>query len=156
MQWKKLGCIFKPDNHTPWMVTHAEYPYAMALEGSVYRIYFSCRNLQGQSSIGYVDIDLTDPYTILNISQQPVLSPGEIGLFDDSGVSLGCFMTYQGAMYLYYMGWKLAVTVPCRNSIGLAIRQLGSEHFERISLAPILDRSDVDPYALSYPFVLQE
>jgi hypothetical protein len=63
--------------------------------------------------------------------------------------------TVRGKRYLYYLGWNLGVTVPWRNSIGLAIYDEKTGRFERYSKAPILDRHHVDPYSLSYPFVLE-
>ena len=58
-------------------------------------------------------------------------------------------------LLLYYMGWNLGVTVPWRNAIGLAICHDGKS-FERVSIAPIVDRSDADPYTISYPWVLRD
>jgi hypothetical protein len=57
---------------------------------------------------------------------------------------------------MYYMGWNLCVTVPWRNSIGLAVSDDGGKTFVRTAAAPIVDRSPLDPYSLSYPFVLKE
>ena len=58
--------------------------------------------------------------------------------------------------YLYYLGWNLGVTVPWRNSIGLAISESPEAEFVKIHEAPIVDRSAVDPYSISYPCVLRE
>jgi hypothetical protein len=57
---------------------------------------------------------------------------------------------------MYYLGWNLCVTVPWRNSIGLAVSNNNGEHFERASVAPLVDRSEVDPYSISYPWVLHD
>jgi hypothetical protein len=57
---------------------------------------------------------------------------------------------------LYYLGWNLCVTVPWRNSIGLAIGDVRTGKFERYSPAPLLDRHAVDPYSISYPFVMRD
>ncbi len=156
MQWHKLGQIFAPERQYPWMVSHAANPVAEHLHGDVFRIYFSCRDGQNRSHIGFLDVDLREPANILDIASQPVLAPGDPGTFDDSGVSLGCLLSHNGQKYLYYVGWNLGVTVPWRNSIGLAIYNPDTQMFERYSLAPILDRNAVDPYSLSYPFVLRE
>ena len=56
---------------------------------------------------------------------------------------------------MYYMGWNLGVTVPWRNSIGLAVSGDDGETFVRVAPAPLIDRSAVDPYSLSYPAVLK-
>jgi hypothetical protein len=92
----------------------------------------------------------------LAVSETPLLAPGEIGTFDDSGLSLACINCVNGRKFLYYVGWNLGVTVPWRNSIGLAIYDETTHQFERYSQAPIMDRHHLDPYSLSYPFVLED
>jgi predicted GH43/DUF377 family glycosyl hydrolase len=156
-QWKKLGQIFCPDGKQSWMVSHASNPWAEHREKQVFRIYFSTRDSQNRSSIAFLDLDLQNPSQILSCSEQPVLTYGTTGTFDDSGTSMGCLVSLDnGERYLYYLGWNLGKTIPWRNSIGLAVAQKGSEQFEKISLAPIMDRHHVDPYSLSYPAILWE
>ena len=138
------------------MRTHAANTVAEFLYDDVFRVYFSCRDENNISCIGFVEVDINPPFKILNISAEPVLSPGESGTFDDSGTSLSCITNVKGKKYLYYLGWNLCVTVPWRNSIGLAIYNDGTHKFEKISKAPILDRCDVDPYSISYPYVLPD
>lgn len=154
-QWKKLGHIFVADRHYPWMQTHAANPVARHLGEGFFRIYFSCRDAQNRSGIGTLEIDIDAPTEIVSLCAEPVLLPGEIGAFDDSGVSMGCLVEHKKTTYLYYMGWNLGVTVPWRNSIGMAIEQKDGR-FVRYSQAPILDRNTYDPFTLSYPFVLKE
>lgn len=133
------------------MVSHAANPFAEPLSEERLLVYFSCRDSQNRSSIGSVEVNLGDLSTS-NVSTKPWLTPGERGAFDDSGVSLGCIVKQDCCRYLYYLGWNLSVTVPFRNSIGLAISR-GAGPFERVSRAPILDRSNADPFGLSYPWV---
>jgi len=156
MKWNKLGRVFQTDNNHPWMLTHAANPVAEHLQGDVFRLYFSCRDSESRSHIGFAELDLKPPFKVLRIAEEPVLAPGEVGTFDDSGVSLSCIKQINGTKYLYYLGWNLGVTVPWRNSIGLAIYDSGMETFQRFSKAPLLDRHDVDPYSISYPFVLED
>ena len=156
MKWNKLGRIFATDNNHPWMLSHAANPVAEHLNDDVVRLYFSCRDAQSRSHIGYADVDLKPPFNVLRIAEEPLLSPGELGTFDDSGVSLSCIKQINGRKHLYYLAWNLGVTVPWRNSIGLAIYDPLTQTFERYSKAPLLDRSDGDPYSISYPFVLED
>ena len=99
---------------------------------------------------------MKDPAKVLRVSARPALSPGGIGCFDDSGASIGSIVHRDGRLWLYYMGWNLGVTVPWRNAIGLAVSDDGGDSFERVSLAPVMDRSKVDLYTLSYPWVIEE
>lgn len=152
MHWRKLGRVFCPDRQHDWMTSHAANCVAVRIDTHRYRIFFSTRDGLNRSSIGWVVIDLRRPQEIQAISSEPVLEPGAIGAFDDSGVSLACMLVQGGLTYLYYLGWNLGVTVPWRNSIGLAVSHDGLR-FERISQAPVLDRNKADPFSLSYPFV---
>lgn len=156
IQWKKLGRIWETTHRNDWMVSHSANPVAEHIEGSRFRVYFSCRNVNNVSSIAYFEFDLNEPQQCLAISEAPVLSPGPIGTFDDSGASVGCLAIVNGKRYLYYLGWNLGANVPWRNSIGLAVSPRLSEPFSKISLAPIFDRNAFDPYSLSYPWVLYD
>jgi len=156
MKWKKLGHIFTPDGNYNWMMTHAANPIPTSLHNGLIRVYFSCRDSKNKSSVGYVDLDMGKPTEIIAISGNPVLSPGEKGLFDDSGVSPACLLAVKENTFFYFLGWNLCKTVPWRNSIGLAIYEQNTRRFERQSLAPIMDRCNCDPYTVSYPFVIFE
>lgn len=140
----------------PWMQTHAANPVAEHRDGDLFRIYFSTRDEKQRSSIATLDLDITNPNKVLRVSDQPILAPGRIGLFDDSGVSMGWLLRKGEERWLYYLGWNLGVTVPWRNAIGLAISRGEGQAFERISLAPVVDRSGEDPYSVSYPCVWTE
>jgi len=96
-----------------------------------------------------------DSLKVREVSTRPVLTFGKAGYFDDSGVSMACIVPTGRCRYLYYVGWNLCVTVPFRNSIGLAVSIDGGQ-FEKNSPAPVLDRCDSDPLTLSYPWVLKE
>ena len=156
MKWKKLGRVFTTDNNHPWMLTHAANPVAEHLHDDVFKLYFSCRDAESRSHISFAEVDLKPPFQVLSIAEKPLLAPGEVGTFDDSGVSLSCITTIHDTKYLYYLGWNLGVTVPWRNSIGLAIEDQATSTFQRFSKAPLLDRHHVDPYSISYPFVMEE
>jgi predicted GH43/DUF377 family glycosyl hydrolase len=155
MHWEKVGRIFCPNNNYNWMYSHAANPIAEQVSDNYFKIYFNTRDAQQRSSISWLIIDITQPLSILELANKPVLIPGETGLFDDSGISLGCLIEDK-FKYLYYLGWNLGVTVPWRNSIGLAIEDHKDGIFRKFSNVPILDRSKIDPYSLSYPWVIKE
>lgn len=156
MRWSKMGRVFCAANESSWMCTHAANPVADWRHGDVYRIYFSARDEKNRSHIAWVEIDLNRPQTILEVSPEPVVAPGQPGLFDDSGASMGCLVHYGDKKLLYYLGWNLGVTVPFRNAIGLAMSSGADAPFRKHSLAAILDCSSVDPYSISYPWVRVE
>jgi hypothetical protein len=156
MNWKKLGRIYEPANVKPWMFSHAANCVAEHVKDDVFRVYFSSRDDKSRAHISYIEFEMISPFKITAVCNEPVLAPGEIGTFDDSGVSLSCIKTIGNKKYMYYLGWNLGVTVPWRNSIGLAILDERTGKYERYSKAPLLDRWHTDPFSISYPFVLED
>ena len=156
-RWRKLGRIFEPRQTHPLMQTHAANPTALVCGEGLVRVYFSGRAADNKASIGWALFDLNrledGP---LDVSSEPVLTPGITGAFDDNGVSMGCFASRGDEIRLYYLGWNLGVTVPWRNSIGMAVSKDGGLTFTKFSPAPLLDSCHADPFSISYPWVLQE
>ena len=156
MKWKKRGVLFCPDHQFDWMQTHASSPFVEVLGGGTIRVYFTSRDQRNRSSIGSLDLEMRDPFKVFNLSPEPLVAPGSPGLFDDSGAAMGWLTVVSGKKHLYYLGWNLGVTVPWRNSLGLAVAGPGEERFTKTSIAPLLDRNEVDPYSISYPSILME
>ncbi len=140
------------------MLSHASNPTPESREGDVVRVYFGCRDAGNRAHVAWVDLDMsvTPIPKVIRVAEEPVVVPGPAGGFDDSGTSMGCLVQDGDRTLLYYLGWNLGVTVPWRNSIGLAIRQHPDGPFVKHSPAPLLDRSACDPFTLSYPFVLRD
>jgi hypothetical protein len=160
MKWKKIKHLFAPNNEYPWMHSHAANPFVEILPNDKWLIYFTSRNKENQSHISALIISPKDDFKVETICPRPLVSPGELGLFDDSGTSMGFLLEIQNQKYLYYLGWNLKVTVPWLNTIGLAISTSisndGFPIFQKYSLAPLLDRSNEDPFSISYPSILYE
>jgi hypothetical protein len=156
MSWKKHGCIFTPPGQPAWMTSHAAVPIALPLGGDAFRIYFSSRDADSRSHIGYFEIELTRPEEICYLTPEPVLAPGPPGTFDDAGTMTSWIMEHDGSLYLYYIGWNRGVSVPFRNSLGLAISEDGGRTFHRYASGPILDRSPYDPAFIGSAAVLGE
>lgn len=156
MSWSKVGQIYAPDGSLPWARAYAANPVAEHVEGDLFRIYFSTRDDKNRSSIGYIEIDLNNPTKVLHVAEKPVLTPGDLAMFDDSGASIGCIVPVQGKRYLYYMGWHLTVSVPWQNAIGLAVSEGPDAAFRRHARFPIIPLDETDPYTISYPWVSLE
>lgn len=146
--WIKKGLIFKPEGQFDWCVTHAMLPVADRIEGDIYRIYFSGRDTSNRSKIGYIDVDINEPQKILNISEKPVLDLGSLGAFDDNGVSPTCIVNHDNKKYMFFMGWNKGSTVRAAEVSGLAISDDGGNTYKRYSRAPIMHRSDIEPYSI--------
>jgi hypothetical protein len=156
MKWIKKGLLFCPTGQYDWMKTHAANPFGAFVQSTVLRIYFTSRDAENRSHISVADFDATNNFSVLKIADQPVLAPGQAGLYDDSGTAMGFLLQEDNRDLLYYLGWNLKVTVPWMNTIGLAIREKGKTSFEKFSRAPIMDRSNEDPFSISYPSVMKE
>lgn len=156
LHWESLGKIFGPEMGPEWMVSHAQVPTPLVdEEEGIIRVYIATRPEPGKTLIGYVDLDLTDPRIIKNISRHPVLDFGRPGTFDEHGLMPSCAVRIESEIYLYYSGWSRSVGVPYTNSTGLAVSRDRGRTFKKISEGPILAKSIVDPYSATSPFVLK-
>ena len=153
MAWRKLGLVFAPPRDLAWMSSHAALP---AVDPGGSRVYFSGRDRGGRAHVGWFDLDPDDPTRVRAVSPEAVLGPGPPGAFDDSGATVSCVVRAEGRLYLYYTGWSLGVTVPFYLFAGLAVSEDGGATFARVSGAPLLDRSEADPYLTASPWVLVE
>lgn len=154
--WEKIGQLFCPNNISDLIVSHAANPFAKRLTDSVYRIFFTCRDSLNRSHISYVDINFDDSFKIIGLSEQPIIAPGEPGMFDDGGTAMGYYIEIDHVPHIYYLGWNLKVSVPWLNTIGLARFNKEKHAYEKVSRAPIMDRSDEDPFSISYPSILED
>lgn len=156
-QWRKIGLVFRLESRPPWMISHASLPTPVHLEADLFRVFFSARNAEKRSSIGWADVRIGERPDVVRVADRPVLTPGCDGTFDDDGIGIGSIVTAgDGRHRLYYMGWNVGRRAPWRNSIGLAVGDAAVPAFERFSEGPLLDRSPADPFTLSYPWVLPD
>ena len=153
-RWSKKGLIFAPENKSDWLSSHAALPVADRI-GDVYRIYFSSRDKSNRARIGYFETDLAFE-KVLRVSENPILGLGPLGAFDDSGVTTSWIVNQGDKKYLYYSGWNLGVTIPFYFFVGLATSEDEGATYQRVSSAPILERSSIDPYLTASPCILVE
>ena len=156
MHWEKLGRIFVPDGSIPWMQTHAAVPIPELIEGNLYRIYFSSRDANNRAHVGWITISMDAPLEIIDYSKEPLLTPGTIGTFDDSGALGNYIINVKDKKYLYYTGFNLGVLTPFRYAIGLSISEDNGNTFKKFSKGPIIDRNSKEPYFMSSPSILYE
>jgi predicted GH43/DUF377 family glycosyl hydrolase len=141
MNWKKLGLVFSQSGWVDWRRNSALTPTPYLLNDQVIRVYAGFRDDEGISRIGYVDVDATDPTHVIKISDKPVLDRGRDGCFDDNGVILGDVVKYGDRLRLYYVGFQQVKRAKFLAFTGLAESVDQGETFQRISEAPVLDRS---------------
>ena len=90
-KWKKLGKVFTPQEveGRTWLKEFAQAPATLVFDTFV-RVYFSCRppadeNGQYVSYSAYVELDRSDMFKVLLVSEQPILDLGGLGEFDEFG-----------------------------------------------------------------------
>jgi len=153
MIWEKTGFHYTIEKFTD-KYQGAAVPFALPVSGSRYRIYYTARDEWNRSNIFYLEMDM-DTQKILYAAKEPVLGPGELGSFDDSGAMMSWIGRFGRQYRLYYIGWNLGVTVPFRNAIGLAASSDGIG-FKRMYDGPVMDRTKEEPQFCSNPWLIRE
>src|SRR2546423_575758 len=119
MRWEKRGLVIESPTHLPWVSSHAAVPHAHT-DANLVDVYFTVRDERQRSHVAHAGVDLGD--RSVEVSPEPVLVPGPLGAFDDSGVMTSCLIRDGARSYLYYQGWSLGVTVPFYVFVGCAAR----------------------------------
>lgn len=154
--WHKKGKIIAPTTSLKWQATYTGAAYAFQHRDTpLFDIYTTGRDSQNRSQIGRFRINIHQPQTILDITPEPLLSFGELGTFDENGVSYPYIVSHQGKLWMYYVGWMPTVKVPFNLQIGLAIQQADGR-FKRYSRAPILPRNHDDPFSTGSCCVIKD
>jgi hypothetical protein len=151
--WIKRGQLFD-GGPTPWSVSHGAVPVAVPISDTLVRVFFSARDAENRGRIGFADFHPDRWGSPLRISTKPSLDVGTLGAFDDHGVTTSWAIRIGSRWYHYYTGWSLGVTVPFYLAAGVAVAGDDGETLHRVSTAPMIDRSQVDPLMTASPCVL--
>jgi hypothetical protein len=157
MRWRKCGLVYVPEGRFGWDQSHAAMPTVDVVDDRVWRIYYSSRDSDNCSRIGYIEVDAGDPARILYIHPEPILELGNPGTFDDRG-TIPSWVLADGPdiRYLYYVGCTTRQTVPFHNSIGLAISRDGGRNFQKAGEGPLFGPILREPYFNATCCVLAE
>jgi hypothetical protein len=151
--WRRLGRLAVDTSAAPWARTHAALPIAEAVADGEWHVYLSLRDDEGRARIGRTRLVLHPEPRLDPLEPEPVLDLGALGTFDDSGVTTSCLLRRGNERRLFYTGWSRGVSVPFYLAAGLAVSH-DRGPFRRVSAAPLLDRTAVDPLLTASPFVL--
>lgn len=155
--WEKLGLLVKPNKSLFWSKSHCMIPTPYDMGKGLIKLFYSGRDERNRSHIGYSIVNLNDNCKIVESSTNPVLSPGKLGCFDDNGVTPSCVIDLnEKEIGLFYIGWNPGSTVRMHIYGGLAISNDGGKTFKRWSEAPILERTKLDPYLNTAPWVIKD
>jgi hypothetical protein len=148
--WNKKGLLIVPGDQW-WNRTHGMLPTLEYQGKNQYKIYYSGRDSNNVSHIGYSIVEIiNDTIKLIKTSKDPILSPGERGCFDDNGVTPSCILKDK----LYYIGWNSGTSTYRMSLVmGLAVRN--GDGFKRWSRAPLFQRTDKEPFnILTAPYVI--
>lgn len=121
------------------------------------RIWFSARDERGRARIATAALSVACGNLAVGVAaDHPMLDLGEVGTFDDNGVTGSCLVDFGGRRYLYYTGWTRGISVSFYFYAGCAVSDDGGRTFVRASRAPILERNAIDPFLTASPMVLVE
>ena len=149
-----MGRIFDPAEHA-WAGSHAQVPTALVMSETV-RVFYADRYADGRSYTTFLDLDRADLSKVVYFHKEPILGFGAPGAFDDDG-AMPSFPVRRpdGSIWLYYSGWNRGVTVPYRNSVGVAVSEDGAT-WRRLYEGPVLERCPAEPYIAVTPSILVE
>lgn len=155
-QWHKLGRIISYRDDIEWMKIWTGASFARQVgDSSIFEIFITGRDEQNRSKVGKIKIDINDPIKVLTIDTNEVFSLGELGAFDENGVSYPWLYQYSSETYMLYVGWRPTVLTPFTNGLGLAKEQADGT-FKRVSRAPILPLNNDDYLSIGSSSVFEE
>ena len=157
IKWKKLGRIAVPRRDLYWNQAYISLPTFVSEENNIVTVLFGGRDHLNRSRIGRLSFDLQNHENGSRIEEKPVLGLGELGTFDDNGVMPCSVVTSDdGRQFLYYVGWNPRSTTRYSFYSGLAISDDGGQSFNRFSRAPILERTNQEPFVNASPWVIRD
>lgn len=154
MRWEKIGLLFEPEVNHPKLLTHAANPLAIHLYDDVFRIFYSGRDVQNRSSVGYVDLDILK-HELVYVHNKPVFEYGKEGSFYSHGVSIGDCYEIDGQKFLLFMGWQRRQDEHWRGEIGRLVLDSDFDLHIDNGKKPFVPVDDIDLMSLSYPCVIK-
>lgn len=156
-KWNKLGRVFTPQQAQgrPWLKEFAQAPATLMFDDCV-RFYFSCRpaadeNGQYVSHSAYLEVDRTDLFKVLRVSERPVLELGGLGEFDEFGTYPISVIRVGDEVRGFYAGWTRCESVPFNIALGMGISHDGGKTFAKLGRGPVLSYSPDEPFMMSGP-----
>lgn len=158
MKWSKKGfiCSAKTFNLN-WFKKNAMVPLPYLIDETTIRIFLTMCDEKNVGRIGYVDVESDNPSVIKGYSKTPLVDIGKRGAFDVDGVVTASLLKDGNALYMYYSGYKLYVTVPYMIFTGVAVSYDNGQTFEKLSKeVPILDSTEEEVATRCVPYVIKE
>ena len=154
MKWKKLGRIIN-ETSLNWTPIGMMLPLAHLIDNDTIRIYFGGRSSDLYSRIGFIDVASDNLFDIIQKSEQPIVNIGDLGTFDDCGLTPCCVIKDANNFHMYYTGVTLLKRTTFTNSIGILTSLDNGTNLHRYSKGPIFSRNIFDPYQVGHPWVVR-
>jgi hypothetical protein len=154
--WRKLGLLYAPSGERAWAQSHSLLPTPLALSEGLIRLYVAHTDASTVGRIGWLDVRLSEPTSVVDYSPSPILDIGEPGDFDDNGVIPSCALRTGGGISLFYFGFQMQAEVPYTVLTGIATSSHPDGPFQRRGPLPLLDRVEGERFIRSNPFVLRD
>jgi hypothetical protein len=156
MRWEKLGRVFNPCDYqkSTWLCEFAQAPNTLIFDDFI-RVYISTRmpkdeNGRLKSLLAYVDLDKSNLFNVLRISQKPLLELGNLGHFDEFGTYiLSPIRISATEIWAYYAGITCMSSVPINAAIGMAKSFDNGDTFEKVGTGPVIGHSLYEPFLVS-------
>ncbi len=158
MEWIKRGKIF---DHTTfnleWFKKNAMMPLPYILDSETLRIFVTLCDENNIGRVGYVDLDINNPSSILGFSPEPIIDIGEAGTYDDNGVVTGSLFEDGDDLYLFYSGYQLGKKIPYMIFSGAALSKDKGESFTKLNKeVPMLDRIPTEKNLRCVPNIIKQ
>ena len=138
--------IIKPNKKIWWAQTHVGASFGIINkyhQNFIYNIYASCRDKSGRSRIGLIDYNVKKK--LAKFRPNPIIKLGDLGTFDEMGMTYPWITVHNRKRFLFYTGWKLNKSTGFENNLGLLVFNKKKKFWERYSKASILPQNNFEP-----------
>ena len=156
--WQSLGLLVQPSPaHPDWLRRYTgSSSIITGPKAGLFWFYITGRDGHNRSLIGRILVDLEGGASVIDIESHPCFTHGKLGAFDEDGVSYPCVVSDGDVLHLFYTGWVATCSTGFQNHLGRAVSRDDGEHFFRTSDAPIMHRTDQEPFSIGSTFVMRE
>ena len=145
LTWEKFGLVWGPSGSDFISCNSALQPTPILVGEDTIRVFFGIRDSEGVSRVFFVDLNADNPREVLRISNGPALDVGLPGCFDENGVVPCAVIRVSNKLRMYFAGYMRPSRARFIAFSGLAESENDGELFRRVSVVPVLDRSNEEP-----------
>ena len=154
--WDRIGWIDPPVGLGEWCTSHLSIPFCISKNASEFRVYFSSRDSDQRSHIGWVDVQFNSENSLkTNFGTSPLVSPGVPGTFDEHGVSGSFFEIVNNSLRIWNFGWQRSSGKAWSNAIGLVEKSVYDTELT-VKNKLVVKSNEFENYGLAYPYLISQ